>query len=298
MAIFQTDLQALLYIIIIGISLYVINKIISKLFIRIRKIKVGQRNKIMFAIRLISIILLIYFIIEGFPSFTMIPEQYSVVISGAISTALAFASSGIFSNIIAGILIWIVDPIDIGDVVKIKEYKGIIKSITLTKVVIETFERIIIEISNTDVISSKLLNYSIKLKSRKKFFYFKRKIRTPQDIGNARLDIDIYNEKLRKKEESDIKSLFERISEKNKSVIHLYTFKMAFPFEKFRIKVDKIEKLCENYSKSFGFTPKFHIIDFDLEIIVKFRIITIDSNKLLIYKSQFVKEVSQIIMET
>ena len=100
MALFRTDLEALLFVIIIGGSLYLINFIIGFLIGRIKKILPANKNKIKFIIRLVSIILFLYFLIEGFPSFTTIPPEYTVLITGAASTAIAFATSEIFSNFI------------------------------------------------------------------------------------------------------------------------------------------------------------------------------------------------------
>jgi small-conductance mechanosensitive channel len=182
----------------ITLLLYIINKLLSVLFNRLTRIPIARKNKILFAFRILSILVLLYFVINGFPSFTTLPTEYTAIITGAVSTALAFISSGVFSNFIAGVLIWIVDPFDLGDVVKIGSHKGVIKSITLSKVVIETMDRIIVEISNSDVASSIVLNYAIKLQSRKKYMRFKRQIRAPQDIGTARVDIDVYNEDVRK----------------------------------------------------------------------------------------------------
>jgi small-conductance mechanosensitive channel len=260
------------------------------------KIPVVKKNKLIFVIRLASILTLLYFVINGFPSFTELPPETSAIVTGALSTALAFIMSGIFSNFVAGVLLWIVDPIDIGDVVKISGYKGVIKSITLTKVVIETLDRIIVEISNSDVVSSIVLNYTIKPKSRKKYFHFKRQIRAPQDVGNARLDLDIYNEELRKQEESDLKNFFNSFSEIRKKIIHSYTFKMRVPFGEFRIKIDQFNRLCSKYGEIFGFQPHFHVLDFSNEIFVKFRILTLDSDKILKYQPQFAKELYKIIL--
>ncbi|MHA1472733.1 MAG: mechanosensitive ion channel domain-containing protein, partial [Promethearchaeota archaeon] len=206
--------------VLITILLFVLNRLLSILFNRLGRIPVARRNKIIFTFRIVSILILLYFIINGFPSFLKLDEEYTVIITGAVSTALAFIFSGLFSNFIAGLLIWIIDPFDIGDVVKIRDHKGIIKSITLTKVVLETMDRIIVEISNSDVVSSIVLNYTIKLSSRKKYIHFKRQTRTPQDIGNARLDIDVYNEEIRKQEEIDIKNFFTAFSENDQGLVH------------------------------------------------------------------------------
>ncbi|MBY8979253.1 MAG: mechanosensitive ion channel [Candidatus Lokiarchaeota archaeon] len=266
------------------------------MFNRLGRIPIARKNKILFAFRIISILILLYLIINGFPSFTTLPPEYTAIITGTVSTALAFISSGVFSNFVSGVLIWIVDPFDIGDVVKIGGHKGIIKSITLTKVVIETMDRIIVEISNSDIVSSIVLNYTIKLSSRKKYIHFKRQTRAPQDIGNARLDIDVYNEEIRKQEETGIKNFFTSFSENNQNIVHTYNFKMRVPYGQFRIIIDKFNELCAKYADIFGIRPRYHILEYSNEIIVKFRILTLDSNKILNYQPEFAKDLYKVIL--
>ena len=130
MAIFNSDFEAAVYIILIGIVLYILNKMISVVLSKIKRVSAKQENKIGFILSLISFIIIVYLIIEGFPSFEMIDPTYSAILTGAISTALAFASRGIFSNIVSGIILMIISPADVGDVVKIKGTKGIIRQIT------------------------------------------------------------------------------------------------------------------------------------------------------------------------
>ena len=281
---------------LIAFLLYLFNRLLSILFSRLGRIPIARKNKVVFAFRIISILVLSYFIINGFPSFTTLPTEYTAIITGAVSTALAFVFSGIFSNFVAGVLIWIVDPFDIGDVVKISGHKGIIKSITLTKVIIETMDRIIVEISNSDVVSSIVLNYTIKLSSRKKYIHFKRQTRAPQDIGNARLDIDVYDEEIRKQEETDIKNFFTSFSENNHNIVHTYNFKMRVPYAHFRIIIDKFNELCGKYADIFGIRPRFHILEYSNDITVKFRILTLDSNKILKHQPEFANDLYKAIL--
>jgi len=189
-----------------------------------------------------------------------------------------------------------VNPFDIGDVVKIEGYKGVIKSRTLTKVIIETFDRIVIEMSNSDIISSTVLNYTIKLKNIKNFYRFKRQIQSPQEIGNARLNVDLFDENLRKQEENELRGLHKLVVENDYEVLHSYTFSMRFLYERFRIKIDKIDKLCEEYKQVFDYKPDFHIHNFSNEIFVKFRILTLNSDKLLNYQADFANEIYKIIL--
>ncbi len=286
----------MIYLIIIGIGLYIINKTISFGIDHIKKILPEQRNKINFALRLGSIIVFVYFLVEGFPSFNAIPPEYTAIITSAISTAIAFATSEIFSNFISGILLWIVDPFDIGDIVKIKGYKGIVKYSSLTKVELETFDRIIVKISNSDVLSSTVLNYTIKLKNVKNFYRFKRQIQAPQDIGMARVNIDLYNEEIRKEEEKELRELHNQIVENDQSLIYAYTFTMRFPYESFRIKIDKVDIICQKYKETFGIKPKFHIFNCSNEISVKFRLLTLNNNNLLYHQADFANELYKIIL--
>jgi len=280
------------------VILYVFNYVLNILLSGIPKISVKGKNKFMFIIRLILIISYVYMIIDGFPSFTSIPDEYSAIITGSISTALAFATSGIFSNYIAGLMIWIIDPFDIGEIVKIKGQKGIVRSITLTRVVIETFDQIIIELSNSELISSMISNYSIILKRKKKFQRFKKLIRSPQEIGNARLDIDVFNEEMRKESEEELSQFYEKVMENDSNVVHSFNFRMQVPHYQFRIKVAEIEEVCQKYKDVFGIKPSFHVIDFfGAQIELKFRILTLSENSLFVYQSKMVEDLYKIILK-
>ena len=294
---FATNAEAFIYLTLIGVILYVVNYVLNIVLSSIPKISVRGRNKFMFIIRIVSIVSFIYLIINGFPSFMDIEPEYRAIITGSLSTALAFATSGIFSNYIAGLLIWIIDPFDIGEIVKIKGQKGIVRSITLTRVVIETFDRIIIELSNSELVSSMILNYYIKLKRKKKFMRFKKLIRSPQEIGNARLDIDVFNEDIRKETEEQLNQFHKDVMKTDSNTVHSFSFRMQVPYYQFRIKVAEIEEICQKYKDVFGIKPSFHIIDFGFEIELKFRILTLSESSLLLYQPKMVEELYKIILK-
>lgn len=296
MALFKSDLEALIYVAIIGLILYVGSRAISYLLDKIKRLPMVRKNQISFAGRIVSLLIFLYFVIEGFPYIESIPSQYTTIITSTVSIALAFAASGLFSNLVAGILLWLVDPIDIGDVVKIEDHKGVVKSMTLTKVILETFDGIVVEITNSEVVSSLILNYTQNLKYRKNYFRFKRQFRSPQDVGNARVDIDLFDEETRKKTENDLKALFSKLNESEQSHVHAYTFKMQVPYEGFRVKVDKMRRLCEAYSQKFGYPPNFHVFGYSYEIFLKFRIVALEWQTLFKYQPEFAKDLYKIIL--
>lgn len=287
MALFNTDFEAAVYIVIIGIILYILNKMISLILSRIKRVSAKQENKIGFVLSLISFIIIVYLIIEGFPSFEMIDPTYSAILTGAISTALAFASRGIFSNIVSGIVLMIISPADVGDVVKIKGTKGIIKQITLSNVLIETFEGVIVQISNTEVINSTIINYTKRIGRIKDFEIFKREVASPQVKGLAKIE-EIDKNYLRK--------MFEEASKTRNPIIHKYTFKMDFPYKAFHSKLGEVENLCGNYREIFGAKPWYDIVDYGLKIKVKFSILTLDSTTIMDDQPKFAKDLYKIIL--
>ncbi len=295
---FNSDLEALIVLIIVGAILYLINALTSLLLDKIKQIRFKEKNIINFGLRLASIIIIISLIYYGFPIIKTIPAEYTLVISGAISTALGFAFSEIFSNFVAGVILYLIDPFDIGDVVKIEGYKGVIKSISLTKVVIETFDRILVEISNNTILNSQILNYTIRLKNKKNYFSVRKQLRTPQDISSAKLNFHEMSEEQKKEEELEYKELFNILREKNQDKLYAYRFTLKFPYMHFRIIVDKVEILCEKYKEIFGFKPRFHIMGSGYEIIVKFHLITLEWSSLLNHQADFAEEIYLIISST
>ena len=287
MAIFNTDFEAAVFIIIIGIILYFFNKIVFLILSRIKRVSAKQENKIGFVLSLISFIIIVYLIIEGFPSFEMIDPTYSAILTGAISTALAFASRGIFSNIVSGIVLMIISPADVGDVVKIKGIKGIIRQITLSNVLIETFEGVIVLISNTEVLNSTIINYTKKLGRVKDFEAFKREVASPQVKGRARIE-EIDKNYLRR--------MFEDLLKIRNPIIHKYTFSMEFPYKAFRSKLNEVENICVKYREIFGAKPWYDIVGYASKIKVKFSILTLDSTTIMNDQPKFAKDMYKIIL--
>jgi len=288
MALFNSDLEALIYIVIIAFSLFVLSKTSTYLMKHIKKISIKTENKISFILSLISFIIIVYIVIEGFPSFEQIDPTYAAILTGAISTALAFASSGIFKNLISGIVLMFVGPFDIGDIVKIKDNKGIVRSISLSKIILETFDGKFIEVSNTEVFSSSVVNYTQKLQKVRNFEQFLKKVQSPQVKAMVQL---------KELDETYLKKMFEDCKKIRNPIIHKYTFRMEYPIERFRKKIEETHKICLKYREIFGARPWYDIVNFGTKIHVKFTILTLDSNTILEDQPKFAHELYQIILQ-
>jgi len=295
MALFNTDLEALIITVIIAVILYLLNQFISSLILRIKKISNKQKNLSNFGLRIASILLIVYLVIEGFPSFKSLPAEYTAILTSSISTALAFVSSEIFSNFMAGILLILIDPFDIGDIIKIGNNKGVVLSSSLTRVVLETFDRIKVDIANKELISTNIINYTKKLDDVKTFIQFKQKLNFPQYKGNAHLGGSLFVDE--EEDEMELKKLYDIVRKDKREVVHAFTFKMRYPYNKLRIKIHQTDNLCVKYKEIFGFKPRFHVINFGFEVDVKFRVITLNAKSIMDYQPELAKDLSKIIFE-
>ncbi|TFF99368.1 MAG: mechanosensitive ion channel [Promethearchaeota archaeon] len=294
MALFDNDLIALIVLLIAIAGFIGLNKLLTTLMIKTSKITIETKNKVSFVVKVISVAIIVYLAVEGFPIFQTIPEEMRIVLTGAISTATAFLSSEIFVDFLSGILLFIIDPFDIGHVVKIQGKKGVVKSITLTKIIIETFNAILVEIKNSQVIDSKIVNYTVELEDVENFGVFKKRIQAPQDRGKARIDLDLDDNY--KGYEEEFKQMFEEFETKKYDAIHSYTFRMGYQYNQFRIRLDLTSRLCEEYIEYFGFRPRFHVVWFGNRIELKFQILTFDMNKLKKYQPKFAHGLYEISM--
>jgi len=295
MAIFSTDLEALMYLLIIGVGFYLLNKLISKTFGKSKKIPLKQKIIINFSLKIATVLIIVFFIIEGFPLVSLINPTYTAVLTGAISTAIAFATSGIFANFISGIVIMVIRPFEIDDLVKIEGDKGIVRAINLTKMKLETFDNIIIEKSNAQVLSSKIVNYTVKLGKKKTFEDFKSKILAPQDIGFKGIYEDITYSK--KEFEENLKNAYNSFSTKYYPKLYNFTFRMAFPYKGFRVMIKEVAELSDLYTQKniFRIKPQFDVVNYNVSIIVKFRLLTFDPQKIFDFQPKFAEDVYKII---
>jgi small conductance mechanosensitive channel len=295
LAIFRTDLEAFIYLIIFLAGFYLINRLYSSTLGKSKKIPLKQKTILNFALKIVTVLIIVFFVIEGFPVISQIDQTYTAVLTGAISTAIAFASSGIFANFISGIVLMLIRPFEVNDLVKIEGDKGIIREINLTKTKLETFDNIIIEKSNSQVLSSKIVNYSIKLGKKKSFEDFKRKILAPQDVGFK----EIYENSLdtKKEFENNLKKAYDSFSTKYYPKLYNYTFRMAFPYKGFRIMMNKVAELCDLYNQKniFRIKPQFDVVSYNISIIVKFRILTFSPQRIFEFQPKFAKDVYNII---
>lgn len=116
---------------------------------------------------------IIYIFFIGITLFTVLSvlqldKAVTSILAGAgiLGLALAFAFQDIAANFISGIFISFRSPIQIGDVIKIKDYMGEVEEINLRDTVIRTFQGQMVIIPNKDVFQNPIENFSLLGKRR------------------------------------------------------------------------------------------------------------------------------------
>jgi len=295
LTLFNLYIDSIIYFILVAIAVFLTNKIVSMIIERTTKIPLKYKMIINFSLKIISIFIIVFYIIEILSLFDVIPAEFVAILTSSISIAIAFASSGIFANLVSGIVLMMLRPFDLGDLVKIQNDKGIIRSIGLTKIILETFDNILIEKSNSQIFSSIIVNYTVKLGKRKSFEDFKKKVIAPQDKGALKIEENIGDKKL----ENELKEAYNKFQSRFYPNLYNYTFRMTFPYKRFRLIIDEVEDLCIEYQNKeiFRLRPRFDVVDFGFKITVKFRIITFNAQKLFEYQPKFAKDVYNIIFK-
>jgi len=79
---------------------------------------------------------------------------------GITGFALGFALQDVAKNFIAGMLLLLQQPFDIGDAIEVGEYGGTVKEITLRVTEVITWDGRNVQIPNADVYVSPIINYS------------------------------------------------------------------------------------------------------------------------------------------
>lgn len=295
-ALFPTNIEGFIYVSLIIVVVIIINRLISFVLKKSKHITRKVQIYSQFFLQLLSFAIIIYFLLNGIPIVVDFiegnPAQVAVF-TGSISIAIAFASSGMFSNLISGFMLFSLKPFEVGDLIKIDDEIGVVRAINLTTTIIETFDNILVEKANNDVISSEIINYTINLDELKSFVDFKKAIQSSED--------SIPPNELKKTNDEDdlrLKKIFKAaIKRKKKSKLFNYLFPMEFPYDGFHKLISEVEKVCSEFSKKFGFKPLYHIFGFDNFIKVNFRILTFDSKKIFNQQPNFAKKIYTLIFQ-
>lgn len=149
-------LQRVILVVVIAAAGFVVLKILSSLVDRMtRKVLSQQYNMLVRkAIQYTGAVILLFIVL----SLLGVNINALLGAAGIVGIAVGFAAQTSMSNLISGLFLISEKPFEIGDVIKVGEYTGIILSIDLLSLKIKTFDNQYIRIPNSLLIQSELTN--------------------------------------------------------------------------------------------------------------------------------------------
>ena len=148
----------LIYLALLILIAHVLRVLNKKLFRRLRK-KRGKKSHLVFLEGVINAYIIIIAVIIPLAGDSI---KKSILGSAAVLTAVVgFAGQDIIKDMLAGLLISIYKPFDIGDRIELEDGTvGIVESITLRHVVIIRIDTLRVVIPNSRINNVSVINYS------------------------------------------------------------------------------------------------------------------------------------------
>ena len=146
-----------LYLLVAKILLNIISKLIkrSKIDDTVKKFAISICRVAIYAVALIMIL-------ERFG----VPITSVVALFGVIGVAISLSIQGSLSNLFNGIVLLFSKPFVIGDYVEVSGVSGVVDEVGLFYTLVQTVDNKMIYISNSEVFSAKIINYTKQSKRR------------------------------------------------------------------------------------------------------------------------------------
>jgi len=153
------SLYTLLSAVVVFIVCLILIKILTRIFSRALEKSKLEKGVITFIQRAIKIALwaLAIVIVAGTLG---IPTASLVAVISVAGLALSLSVQGIFSNVFSGITVFLTRPFKSGDFVEVSGMSGTVKDVGLFHTTILTIDNKLIYVPNSEVTSSKIVNYS------------------------------------------------------------------------------------------------------------------------------------------
>jgi small-conductance mechanosensitive channel len=88
------------------------------------------------------------------------PLTNLALVAGALGVGIGFGLQNIVNNFLSGLILLFERPIKVGDMLVIDGQWGIVKEIRVRSTIFETFDRYVLIIPNSELVSSKVLNWT------------------------------------------------------------------------------------------------------------------------------------------
>lgn len=87
--------------------------------------------------------------------------QNVTILGGALGIGIGFGLQAIVNNFVSGLILLFERPIKVGDVIQLDDQQAVIKKVGLRATIVETYDRAEIVVPNSDLISNKVVNWTL-----------------------------------------------------------------------------------------------------------------------------------------
>ncbi len=88
------------------------------------------------------------------------PLTYLALVAGALGVGIGFGLQNIVNNFLSGLILLFERPIKVGDLLVIDGQWGTVREIRMRSTIFETFDRCVLVIPNSELVSSKVANWT------------------------------------------------------------------------------------------------------------------------------------------
>ena len=230
-------------IVIILLIYFLISRILTRFAKRNQNVYLDDLST---GIKLVSRFFAGYFIIVTFGLYFNLAQNIVLILTGIVATIVTLSSVKIINNFLAGIVIIVLQPFEVNDYVNINGYEGRITKITLNYTKMVTLNNAYVLLPNGTILHADLVNYTIHKKPEKK--------------DNTYLD-------------NAQNILIPFIGDK----ITRYNFQISLDFLTSTKVLPKMREVCQKYTETFGYEPKFFLFDMGWKLFYQVQISSDDS---------------------
>ncbi|WP_018632238.1 DUF3772 domain-containing protein [Neomegalonema perideroedes] len=145
----------LVFAVVLGISRFLQRQLRNRILVR-AKVDPGLRDSVTAGVGYLGVLIALLVAVGA----AGLDLSKLAIVAGALSVGVGFGLQNVVNNFVSGIILLIERPVRAGDVVEVENRLGAVKRINVRSTEIELFDRTILIVPNSTLISNSVLNWT------------------------------------------------------------------------------------------------------------------------------------------